>query len=225
MRNALVLLAVLAVSCGGRSKLVGPQSPSATPPDQATPDAAPPRDGLPSDGPPGPSQPDGLPPITPDLRPADTRPPVTPDGPPLVTPPDGPPFVTPPDGPPFVTPPDGPPFVTPPDVRPDVRPPRPDSLPPARCASEAACTANCTTTCQTIGTMTCTCTAGVLSCGQCQVPPITISPQPCPDNPRSAECAPAGLVCVVYSNGAISGGCLCMTRGGSDASRWTCIMR
>jgi hypothetical protein len=244
MRNALVLLAVVALGCGGRSKLVGPRSPGSTGPEPA--DAAPPRDGLSPFTPDLPPEvsPDGPPPVVPDgpplvvppdvARPPDGPPPVTPpDGPPVVRPPDGLPPVAPPDGPPPVAPPDGPPPVAPPDglpppppdVRPDVRPPRPDTLPPAECANGAACVASCTTACQSIGTLTCTCTGGFLSCGQCQVPPITISPEPCPDNPRSTACAQAGLACVVYSNGSISGACLCMTRGNSDTTRWTCIMR
>jgi hypothetical protein len=73
--------------------------------------------------------------------------------------------------------------------------------------------------------MTCTCADGFLSCDPCEVPPITISPQPCPDSPRGGACTPAGLVCMVYSGGSVSGGCLCTTRGNSEVTRWTCLMR
>ncbi|MBN2574408.1 MAG: hypothetical protein JXP73_07570 [Deltaproteobacteria bacterium] len=204
-----------------------------------TPDAA--RDlrrgDLPSEGPP-PRPPDGLPPMRPDAPP-DGPWPITPDarieGPQPITPDarlDGPPPITPdvrPDEPPIITP-DVPPEVPtppPPDVRHDGRPPRPDSGPlPQECAAGAACTTDCTATCSGIGTMTCTCTDGVLVCGECQIPPITISPELCPDNPNRMECPTSGLACILFgSDGSIAGACLCAARGNSGALRWACILR
>ena len=198
--------------------------------------------------------PDGPPPVNPDyggdLRrfdlPSETTPLPTPDGLPLPSPdlppdgiarvpPDGrleaPPLISPdgrPEAPPPVSPdalPDGLPPPTP-DVRPDGRPPRPDTAPPAQdCTAGAACTADCTTSCNAIGSMACACTNGVLSCGTCQVPPITVSQQPCPDNPTGTDCSSSGLACFAFSNGAISGACLCLARGNAGALRWACILR
>ena len=202
------------------------------------PDAAP--DGrvadLPTDGL-RPPPPDGLPPVRPDVPPEGppvVRPDARFDGPPPVAPevrPDGPPFIVPevrPDGPPSITP-DVPPEVLPPpppDVQPDGRRPRPDTRPPQDCAAGAACTADCTATCSGIGTMICTCAAGVLSCGDCDLPPITISPEPCPDNPSRTECPTSGLACIVFgSSGAIDGACMCLARGSSGALRWSCLLR
>jgi hypothetical protein len=188
---------------------------------------------LPSEGPP---PPDGPPPVRPDL-PREGPPPIPPDarpdGLPPITPevgPDGPPPVRPevrPDGPPIT--PDVPretPPPPPPDARPETRPPRPDTGPPPDCTAGAACTADCSASCNTIGTMTCTCANGVLVCGDCQLPPITISPEPCPDNPSRTDCPTSGLACFAYgSSGSISGACVCLDRGNSGELRWMCILR
>lgn len=217
-----------------------PQSdvrPPADGPPFVIPDAAP--DRRPADPPS-----DGLPPPPPDGPPL-VRPDAPPDGPPVIGPDarfDGPPPVAPevrPDGPPFTVPevgPDGPPLITPdvppdvlpppPDVQPDGRRPRPDTRPPQECAAGAACTTDCTATCSAIGTMTCTCVDGVLVCGECELPPITISPEPCPDNPSRTECSTSGLACIVFADdGTIGGACMCVARGGSGALRWSCVLR
>jgi hypothetical protein len=228
----------------------GPPGPDVVPPQPdvllrpdgpplATPDAA--RDlrvgDLPSDGVPQPP-PDGLPPVRPDLPPEGPLPilpDARPDGPPPIAPEvgrDGPPAVAPEAGPdgPSLLPPDALPEVLPPpppDVQPDARRRRPDTGPPPQdCAPGAACTADCTATCSVIGTMTCTCTDGVLSCGSCELPPITVSPEPCPDNPNGTDCLTLGLVCfALSSSGSISGACVCIARGNSGALRWSCILR
>jgi hypothetical protein len=198
----------------------------------------------------GPPPPDGPPSTRPDLPP-EGPPPITPDarrdGPPSIAPdvgPDGPPSIAPdvgPDGPPSIAPeagPDGPPLITtdaltdvlpppPPDVQPDTRRRRPDTGPPPQeCTAGAACTADCTATCSVIGTMSCTCVDGVLSCGSCQLPPITVSPEPCPDNPNGTDCPTSGLACFAFGgSGSISGACVCMARGDSGTLRWSCILR
>ncbi len=196
-----------------------------------------PSDGLPPLRPDGSPLSDGPPPMRPD-RPLEGPPPISPDarvdGPPPWRPevgPDGPPPIAPdlgPDGPPVIMPDVAPDLLPPPlpDAQPDVRRRRPDGGPPPQvCAAGAACTADCTATCSVIGTMTCTCADGLLSCGTCQLPPITVSPDPCPDNANGADCPTNGLACFVLGSGSIGGACVCLARGNSGSLRWTCLLR
>jgi hypothetical protein len=167
--------------------------------------------------PPSDTKPDLLPPpgdATPDLLPPpfDLKPDLPP--PPFDLKPDLPP-------PPFDLKPDLPP-VTPDLARPDLRPDTPDGLPPPQiCVNGQACSSDCTTTCRTIGTSTCTCTSGVLACSTCQPPNIHVTLTPCPDNAAGTACDSSGLACPVYSNGSISGVCACLDLG--SGMRWTCL--
>ena len=155
--------------------------------------------------------------------PSDTKPDLLPppgDATPDLLPP---PFDLKPDllPPPFDLKPDLPP-VTPDLARPDLRPDTPDGLPPPQiCVNGQACSSDCTTTCRTIGTSTCTCTGGVLACGACQPLSIHVTLTPCPDNAAGTACDSSGLACPVYTNGSISGVCACLDLG--SGMRWTCL--
>jgi hypothetical protein len=105
----------------------------------------------------------------------------------------------------------------------DARRPRPDALPPFQiCVDGAACSTDCTATCQTVGTSNCACSNGVLTCGACQPPHITFTFTPCPDNASGTTCDTDGLTCPVYTNGGISGACACLGLGGGG-TRWFCL--
>ena len=200
----------------------GPTTPDLAPirPDVlGSPDGLPPADAakdllapdLASDGPPPvppDTQPDGLRPIP------DTLPPILPDA---IPPPDG--RLPPPDGTP-------PPDLMPPSdttAPPDLVPP-PDTRPAQSCVAGGACSADCTTTCGTFGFMACACTSGTLTCTTCQVLPITVSPDPCPASPTGKDCTSDGVACIAFTNGSISGACIC-TVALDGVDRWTCILR
>jgi hypothetical protein len=158
--------------------------------------------------------PDGLHPVPPDALP-DRPPPIIPDG---AISPDG--WVW-PDLMPL------PDLVPPPDLvpLPDLVPP-PDLMPPAQsCVAGGACTSDCTATCGTFGVMACVCMNGTLSCSSCQVLPITISPDPCPPSPTGKECTTDGVACIAFTNGSISGACICTLPLGDTILRWSCILR
>jgi len=237
VRNALVLLLLVTLGWGcGRSKMVIPphgnldaavglQRPDSSVP---TPEVAG-RDG-------SPLLPDGVPlrdfgPILPDT----TSPPVLPDAAPDLrsadlpsegpVPPDALPDRPTPILPDGAIPPDG--RVPPPDAvpSPDLTPP-PDLMPPPQqCVAGGACTSDCTATCGTFGVMACGCTSGTLSCTTCQVLPITISPDPCPQSPTGKECTTDGVACIAFTNGSISGACICTLPLGDTVDRWSCILR
>jgi hypothetical protein len=137
-----------------------------------------------------------LPPILPDAR-LDLLPPVLPD-----------------------TRPDTVPDTIP---LPDTLPPRPDTAPD--CTAGVACTAACVSTCQVggfVGFGACSCVAGTLTCTTCQVLPITISPEPCPDNASGKQCSSSGLSCIAFTNGLLSGACMCSGLAGGSLA-WRCL--
>jgi hypothetical protein len=112
--------------------------------------------------------------------------------------------------------------ATPDLARPEVRPTNPDGLTPFQlCVSGEACSSDCTTICQTIGTSACSCVGGVLVCGACQPPRIRVTFTPCPDNASGMACDSSGLACPLYSNGGLSGICACLDLG--SGTRWNCI--
>ena len=246
--KALALVALAAMGCGGgRSLLLVPRGDSTNPVTPLGPDAA--RDvlvnpSLPDAGPvspdasgretqplptDGPQIPDGFIHPTPDLA---VVPPPGPDSGMEVLPPpsDAHPELPPtpvdarPDLPPIL-PADARPDRLPatPDLAPpDLRPIRPDALtPPQLCADGEACSSDCTTTCQFVGTRTCACTSGTLACGACQPPHIVVTRTPCPENASGTACDSSGVACPIYTNGNISGVCACLDLGGG--TRWICL--
>ena len=207
-----------------------PVSDGPTTPISPGPDVTPPAD-LPPERP-VPVSPDG-----PQLL-RDTRPPFMPDsgtpvGPDLLPPllPDGSPPIAPDVAPPLF--PDAsssggtdvaPPTI--PDALPDGRRRRPDASPPVQeCVEGGVCTSDCSATCGVVGVMSCQCMDGVLSCGDCEMLPITISPDPCPDNPTGKACSPEGLACIAFSGGTVSGACLCQASSRDASLRWVCLLR
>ena len=105
---------------------------------------------------------------------------------------------------------------------PDLRPSTPDTSPPIQvCASGEACSSDCKTTCQVIGTSTCICTNGTLSCGTCQTPRLVFTPTPCPVNAAGTACDTTGVACPLYANGTVAGLCACLDLGAG--TRWNCL--
>jgi hypothetical protein len=147
-------------------------------------------------------------------------PPAIEPPPPAIEPP--PPAIEPP--PPAIEPP--PPVIPPPPPAPDAGPAvdarvRPDGPPvPALCLHGLPCSQGCTAACGVMGTRNCQCVGGTLDCGPCETPPITITPQPCPDNADGTPCDSPGTICPSYVGGQF-GGCLCL--GTSRRARWVCM--
>jgi hypothetical protein len=87
------------------------------------------------------------------------------------------------------------------------------------CAEGNVCRAACTVSCNGIGTRTCDCLGGRLSCGVCEVQPIVVSQSPCPTGANGRPCPAPGTV----SAGGQGTGCICINRARTGSNVWLCL--